>query len=230
MNKLTKLPPAWQTESVAAIRTMFSATHNLFLDATRKAVFLGLALLFAKERGKGDKSIPHGEFGPWLKRNLPEIQWSTCNVYMNLARNVAEKGEFQITDYQEFAHAGKLPAKAEALIAGKTQSQLFLEFKQTNADGNPQRGRPPGEGGKSSEPKGDIAEITAFHRKYSIRHMGVIDNEYNKIGIRFLHCEDDHIAAFVSSAERAVKVGNYWLNTAPAKRDHKEAERIWNQH
>ena len=231
MNKLTKLPPAWHAEAAAALSQNVDAIHAAFMVATERAVSLGLFLNNVRQRGKEDHSIPHGEFGPWCTKHVLTVKYSQLHQYMALADGLIKFGKLQISDYRTFALGGKLPKEIELLIANKTQKQLLLEFKQADADGNPRGpGRLPGEGGKSAEPTGDIAEIAAFHRKYSIRHMGVIDNEYSKMGIRFLHCEDDHIAAFVSSAERAVKVGNYWLNTAPAKRDPKEAERIWNRH
>ena len=244
MNKLTKLPPAWHQDAAQALKQSFNAIHNDFLNATRKAVSLGLFLNAIKQKGKSDGSIPHGEFRAWCQTNVPAISYPTVTTYMTIGRGIIEKAHLKIADFaafagngqkaenQLFAHNGQLPESVEDLISGKTQQQLLLEFKQTRLKNDcydPTVGRQPGEGGREAEPDGDIAAIIAFHRKYSIRHMGKIDHEYSKMGLRFLHCDDGHIAAFIASAERVVRIGNAWLNAPPAKRDPKAMEKLWNQ-
>lgn len=129
-NTLTKLPPAWHAEAIGILKDNAAGIHAAFLDATKRAVWLGIFLNEIKERGKADESIPHGQFGPWLEKNLPDLSWHQANVYMRLGRGVVEKGKVQIGDFLQFARGGKLPESALKLIEGKTQQQLCLEFKQ----------------------------------------------------------------------------------------------------
>jgi hypothetical protein len=149
---LAKRIPAWHAEAAELLKQNFSSIHSSFLNSTKKAVWLGLFLNEIKRRGKKDKSIPHGGFGPWIKQNLPDIHWDTVCTYMRLGREVCEKGKFQISDFPEFAN-GELPPQALKLIEGKTQNQLFLEFKQVDEDdpSRAKRGRLKGSSGLTRE-------------------------------------------------------------------------------
>jgi hypothetical protein len=129
-NKLQKIAPAWHGEAVTMLSENFAKIHSQFLDSTKQAVWLGLFLVHIKQRGKDDKSIPHGAFGPWLKDNLPNLSWDTICTYMRLAKDVAEKGKFQISEFRNFIGNGNLPVELLKIVEGKTQKQLFLEFKQ----------------------------------------------------------------------------------------------------
>lgn len=159
-NKLQRMAPEWHAEAAELMVENFGAIHESFLDSTKKAVWLGLLFNFTKQRGKEDKSIPHGMFGPWLAKNVPSLNRDTVATYMRLAKNVAEKGEFQISDFANFAHAGDLPNPILKLIEGKTQQQLLFDYRQSkfDADGNEilsadgsRRGRRRGQGGASKE-------------------------------------------------------------------------------
>jgi len=108
----------------------FQRVHDLFTDATKRAIWMGMFLNHIKARGKEDKSIPHGQFGPWLETNVPQLNRDTIATYMRLATGVCEKSKFEISDFPNFAKNGKLPEKITTLVEGKTQQQLFLEFKQ----------------------------------------------------------------------------------------------------
>jgi hypothetical protein len=171
--------------------------------------------------------------------------------YMDLTRGVLDNLGFTVEKY--LAHISnsrlpgicqggkylllpdkKLPAevlplkeKICSLVDGKTQRQLFLEFKQTDADGKPKVGRLQGQGGKAGEPDGPIEAIVAYHREYSVRHMGIVDHELNKLGLRCLHCDDDTLNAWLGTLQRHVRCLNTWLNAAPAKRDPKEIQTLW---
>jgi hypothetical protein len=79
---------------------------------------------------------------------------------MAFARGAMEKAGLKMANFQklEICPGGDLPKEIEALIAGKTQSQLFLEFKQSDPDADPEadrlapkRGRLKGQGGASAE-------------------------------------------------------------------------------
>ena len=166
-NKLQRIAPAWHAEAKQLLADNFAAIHVAFLDSTKKAVWLGIFLNQIKQRGKEDGSIPHGEFLPWLKKNLPEFSERQVRNYMNLATNICEKGKFQITEFPEFAQNGnncrfsvtELPEAIVKMIEGKTQQQLFLEFKNVDADGNPLKaGCKPGKSKLTQEELADIAD------------------------------------------------------------------------
>lgn len=144
--QLQKSPPAWHAEAIQLLNENFNAIHAAFLDATKKAVWMGMFLNHIKDKGKADGSIPHGQFGPWLEKHVPQVSWNLCNTYMRLATGVCEKAHFQIVDFPQFAQIGHLPPEVEKVTEGKTQQQLFFEFKNVDADGNKRgRGRLPGE-------------------------------------------------------------------------------------
>jgi hypothetical protein len=138
---LQKIAPKWHEEAKQMLLENFERVHSLFTDATKRAVWMGLFLSHIKQRGKEDKSIPHGQFREWLKANVPNLSFDTVATYMRLATGVAEKGKFQISDFPTFAGNGKLPPQLEKLVEGKTQQQLFLEFKQVDEEGNARRGQ-----------------------------------------------------------------------------------------
>ena len=153
MTKLTKLPPAWHSEAAEMLRKNFDGIHAAFVDGTKKAVALGLFLNAIKQRGKEEGSIPHGEFGPWCQKNVPEITFRHLQRYMALATGVLEFGKLELGDLAIFADGGQkrhlslltqdgqkghlsllsasglpLPPEVEKLIDGKTQKELFLQF------------------------------------------------------------------------------------------------------
>jgi hypothetical protein len=145
-NKLTKLAPAWHAEAAQMLNENFGKIHAAFTDATKRAVWLGLFLNDIKARGKDDGSIPHGQFMDWCKNNIPDLSYTQLGVYMKLALEVCEKGHFQINGFREFAGLpGHLPPKIEKMIEGKTQQQLFLQFKNVDDKGEPMKpGNAPG--------------------------------------------------------------------------------------
>ena len=152
MNQVQKMAPDWHEEARKIAADNFAKDHANFLNATKRAVWWGMFFNHIKFRGDkktGDGSIPHGEFGPWLKKNVPEIPWRTANTYMSLATGACEKGHFEIRQFSEFAGLGELPPKISKMIDGHTQQELFLQFKNVDADGEPLRpGCKPGKRGK----------------------------------------------------------------------------------
>jgi len=144
---LTKIP-AWHAEAKQLLTENFGKIHAAFTDATKRAVWMGMFLNHIKARGKEDGSIPHGQFGPWLEKNVPEVPIRTAQTYMNLATGVCEKGNFEIRQFSVFAQSGQLPPPIEKIVEGKTQQQLFLEFKNVDDEGNPRgKGQLPGSKG-----------------------------------------------------------------------------------
>jgi len=118
----------WHGEAVQLLKDNFGKIHSAFTDATKRAVWMGMFLNHIKARGKADESIPHGEFGPWLEKNVPEISRTQINVYMDLAKGVCEKGKFEINGFRDFAQLGQLPPAIEKIVEGKTQEQLKFSF------------------------------------------------------------------------------------------------------
>ena len=230
-NKLQKTAPAWHADAVTLLNENFGKIDAAFTDATKRAVWMGMFLNHVKARGKGDGSIPHGTFGPWLKKNVPDLGHSQINVYMSLAVGVCEKGEFQITDFGNFADIGHLPPKIEKLIEGQTQSQLFLSFKQAEADedGNlkPKIGRVKGEGGRPSMTEGNIEEIVRLRVKHSMRHAGLAADNLEALAVDFMGCPDDFNTALLGALERSAKCLRAWLNTPTPKRDMQEILKLW---
>lgn len=160
--KLQKTAPEWHEEAKHMLLENFQRVHDLFTDATKRAIWMGMFINHIKQRGKEDKSIPHGQFGPWLEANVPQLNRDTVATYMRLATGVCEKGKFQISDFPNFARNGKLPPKIEELVEGKTQQQLFLEFKQADPEDleNPKakRGQLKGSKGLTKEQREKAAQ------------------------------------------------------------------------
>lgn len=224
MNKLTKLPPAWHADAAEALRQNVDAIHAAFLDATGRAVSLGLFLNNIKQRGKEDGSIPHGQFGPWCAKHVLSVKYRQLHQYMDLAEGLIKFGKFQICDYRTFALGGELPQEIKLLIANKTQKQLLLEFKQADADGNPRGpGRLPGEGGRRAL---TLAEGAAALQKavrdtsIEIRHM-LACHDFTILG-------DDHlIDAETAFLELHIKARRSWVATPCNRRDPETLKKLW---
>jgi hypothetical protein len=220
---LQKTPPAWHAEAVQMLKGNFEKIHSTFCDATKRAVWLGFFIVSIKERGKADGSIPHGSFMPWLAKHLPEIGHSQVAVYQTMARNVAEKGKLQISDFRKFAAGGELPEKVLKLIEGKTQDQLMFSFKQVEDVGDgemrPKRGRKKGEGGATKEQralhKQKLHEMDIAERKAFLLNLGeCADMAANKQGIGDPECaaefnevfpKIEHLFRFMQSVQQARK-------------------------
>lgn len=228
-NHLRKLAPAWHAEAVEMVKGNFASIHTGFVSATKQAVWLGIFLIEIKERGKRDTSIPHGEFGPWLKRNLPDLCWETTCSYMRLARDVCEKGRIQISEFSEICRDGKLPEAVLRIVEGKTRHQLFLEFKQarTDADGNlmPARGRRVGEG--AAPLPVDLSEGIARRRQLALQRAGKIFSFIERIATDFVLLTDEQCELLLASYEKHSKALHCWLNQPKGKRDIQAVENIW---
>jgi len=124
----------WHGEAVKLLKDNFGKIHSAFTDATKRAVWMGMFLNHIKAKGKEDDTIPHGEFIPWLEKNVPEVPVRTAQTYMQLAVGVCEKGKFEIRQFSAFAQIGNLPPQIEKLVDGKTQEQLKFSFGGGKAD------------------------------------------------------------------------------------------------
>ena len=217
-NKLTKLAPAWHAEAVEMLKGNFQNIHQTFLDATKRAVWMGLFLNHIKERGREDKSIPHGEFLPWLEKNVSGISYTQAKIYMSLARDVAEKGNFQIAGFRTFCLNGQLPPAVEKIVEGKTQQQLFLEFKQGKFD---DEGNLIKTAGRSAGCEGGFHghKTLEQRRAWALSRVGHGIKELDKCGEEVLLLPDDTLLAMISSLEKYTKLAQFWLKTPLGKRD-----------
>ena len=148
---ISRRAPAWHAEAAQLIRDNFADISKALFDATRRAVWLGLLLQQVKARGKADGSIPHGQFQRWIERNLPDLPCRTATFYLTIGKGVLESAKLPAPKTQSlpFCPPGRLPKEVEPLIAGKTQQQLFLEFKQAKVKDDyflPARGNHSGKG------------------------------------------------------------------------------------
>jgi len=187
------------------------------------------------------EDLPHGQLGPWVEAHCPNRKWRTVRRWEQVAGKLAnelgisysQRVEIRLYDvlaipFDQVPDLLKpIREKIDSEIAGKSFRQLFLRFTQSEDGATPKRGRLSGHGGKAGEPTGDIAAIAEYHRQYSIRHMGKVDDELNKVGLRCLHCPDDILTAWVGTLERHAKCVNSWLNTPPGQRDPQAIAALW---
>lgn len=239
---LTKRVPAWHAEAKQILSSQFAAVHEAFVSATNRAVWLGLFLNYLKERGKEDGSIPHGEFGPWLGRELPDIPWRQAQRYMDLGRGVAEKGHFELADFCEFARDNKMDflrilkahdlspklleikETVERIVGGKTQVQLMLELKNVDAEGNPRGpGRLPGEGGRPALTLGQRADL--------LKRQAVVDGEaliqkLRGYGSKFVAADDTFCETLEAELDHTLKSIRAWLRQPKHQRDPHAIEEL----
>ncbi|MCX6896294.1 MAG: hypothetical protein NTZ16_12515 [Verrucomicrobia bacterium] len=253
MSKLTKQSPDWHAKVAAELNKDFSEINALEMTARKRRVYLGLKFIWAKEMGKADKSIPHGEFMPWLKKNCPAIPIGTIGDYITEARSVCERMGWQISEIPKFGdrlgfevsphRLLELPAKdlkPEArkqqqllldLIDGNGKFRAVTEYKQVEDGGDVGErknkvGRAKGEGGREAAPTCDIEGIVKFNRESALRKMGKVDHELGKLGVNFMSQPDDILQAWQSTLERTQRCVNEWLNTPLAKRNREAMERV----
>jgi len=133
---ISRRAPAWHAEAAQLIRDNFADISKALFDATRRAVWLGLLLQQVKARGKADGSIPHGQFRRWVETNIPDLPYRTTSFYLTIGKGALEAANLQPSKGQilPFCQPGRLPKEIEPIIEGKTQQQLFLQFKQAKVE------------------------------------------------------------------------------------------------
>lgn len=99
---LAKKAPAWHAEVAAEIKREFAETNELTESARRRRARLGLMLIWVKEAGKADDSIPHGQFGGWLEANCPSIPRRTIGDYITEAKSICELLRWQNGEIRHF--------------------------------------------------------------------------------------------------------------------------------
>lgn len=101
-NKVGKAAPAWHAQVAAEINREFAETNELNEKARHRRARLGLMLVWVKEAGKADGSIPHGYFGQWLETNAPGIPRSTVGDYLTEAKSVCDLLQWQNSEIRKF--------------------------------------------------------------------------------------------------------------------------------
>jgi hypothetical protein len=246
MNKtaLAKLAPAWHAQIAAELIKEFAATHELNETAKQRRARLGLMFIFVKEMGRADKSIPHGEFGPWLERNCKSIPRSTAGDYITEAKSLCECLRWEISEIRNFAPHKLLIANPETLsnedrdrreqmvkvISDKSKFRAITQYRQAEIKDDEtvgKRGREKGAGGRPAELKGTIEEVAAARKKASRRHCFKAGDELEKVGIDFIAMDDGEITACAAAYERTAKCMNAWLAMPAANRDAKAIQKLW---
>lgn len=213
---IQKAPPRWHAEAAQLLTENFGAIHAAFTDATKRAVWMGMFLNHIKAKGKEDGSIPHGEFMPWLEKNVPDVPGRTARTYMKLADGVCEKNQIQIGQFSQFAGLpGHLPPKIEKAIEGQTQQQLFLSFKNVDENGDPLKaGCAPGKARKLT-----LAEQAEAERACVQESMHGVIRALEAMGPSFTLATDLDLEAFNGVLMRHTKAINEWLRQPKNRRD-----------
>jgi hypothetical protein len=171
--KVPKLKSGDDAKSAEQLKTLVAEAQN----GLRRVVALGIFCFEIK--GK----LKHGQFQPWLAAHCPEISLRSLKAYMQLTTGVLGKCKISLKallakgQSLPISHSGELLLLSESkvpeemksmrdkicsMIDGKTQSQLFFEFKQVDEDEDgealkPKRGRRKGEGGATKEQRAAAA-------------------------------------------------------------------------
>jgi len=177
---LEKQSPAWHAKVIAEINREFAEMNELSETARRRRARLGLMLIWLKEAGKADGSIPHGMFGPWMDKNLPGIPRTTAGNYISEANSICDLLKWQKTQIGLFETPPHklLAAKLEDLkgvdkerhkklsdvIDQQKHIQAVTKYAQVEVKDDatvPKRGRVKGEGGATKEQRALARQIQA---------------------------------------------------------------------
>lgn len=213
---LQVIAPAWHAEAAEMLNANFTQIHTAFTDATTRAVWMGMFLNFIKQKGKEDGSIPHGQFLPWLEKNVPDVPSRTIRTYMQLADGVCEKNEFQIGQFSQFAELpGQLPAPIAKAIEGKTQQQLFFEFKHVDDTGAPRKaGCAPGQ--RRAIPLNEQAELM---RAAAAADWLALEKSLLHYADHFTLLGDAEVDVQIGVLERVLKARKDWLKQPKDRRN-----------
>lgn len=176
--KIPKLKDGTDEQTSARLKEMVAEAQN----GLRRVVALGLFCFEIKSK------LKHGQFQPWLQTNCPDISLRSLKSYMQLTAGVLQKCKINLKAFLAkgqslpISHSGeilslpdaKVPEEAKpirekicSIIDGKSQSQLFFEFKQADEDDDklqPKRGRKKGQGGATKEQRAKAAEREELER------------------------------------------------------------------
>jgi len=213
----------------------------------RKITVLGLLAWEIKEKLKhGQFGTWLQAYAPKLcrldsKTNHPKPS-NSLTTYMTVTSGVLKATGYTVAKYLDFVsnslhegicHGGKylllpdkkLPKEVRAikeqicaLVDGKTQRQLFLEFKQEE-DGKPKVGRLKGQGGKSGPIS--LSEQAELLKTVAASDWAEIAQSLSGYKDKFLVLTDSDIQAQISTLEQALKARSAWLKQPFNARDPK---------
>lgn len=169
---LTKKAPAWHAEVAAELIKDFAQVNELSEKARHRRLRLGFMFLFVKEMGKSDKSIPHGQFQPWLTANCPGIPLRTAGDYLAESNSVCDLVGWQAADVVKLSPHKLIGTPSDAdrkkhdkffeIISQKGDIRAVTQYKQVEIDAEDatvsKAGRLPGHGGASKEQRANAAE------------------------------------------------------------------------
>lgn len=244
MHKLQKPAPAWHAKVIAEIEREFAETDELTETARRRRARLGMMLIWIKAAGKADGSIPHGEFGPWMKKNLPAIPMPTAGSYITEAHSIFDLLGWQISGIQKFETPPHklLLAKPEVLspedkanqkellkiIDQKSHFQAVTQYKQVEMKDDatvPKSGRRVGEG--AAPVPTDALEKLDYRRKLAIKRASKIYNLLDKLGPEIMALSDEEVELLLATLERQCAACQAWLNQPKGKRDAAPVVKAW---
>ena len=102
MSKLTKKSPAWHAEVAAELNREAVEIIALAEEADKRRARFGLMLIWVKEQGKADGSIPHGQFGPWLEAHCPMLPRSTAGDWITQGKSALDLLRWQNSEIRNF--------------------------------------------------------------------------------------------------------------------------------
>lgn len=177
MSKLAKIAPAWHAQVAAEYNREAAETNELDETARRRRIRQGLMLIWIKEQGKADGSIPHGQFGPWLEKWCKGTPRATAGDRITEAKSVLDLLRWQISEIRNFETSPHrlLAAKSEDLKGVEKERQAKLlkiidqqshfravtQYKQVELKDDatvPKIGRRKGEGGATREQRWNAQE------------------------------------------------------------------------
>lgn len=175
-----QLPITVRTGDDAEIAERFKSLYTDAQNGLRRVVSFGIFAWQVKLH-----HLKHGQFIKWCKQHFPDTSYRSVNAHMVLAESAMRHAGIkslrnfiknQMCSTLHISHCGEFLLLSDAkvpdalkpvrdkvfnIIDGKSQRQLFAEFKQADDDDDspkPKRGRLKGQGGASAEQRAKAAE------------------------------------------------------------------------
>lgn len=242
--KVSRVAPAWHAKVIAEIEREFAETNELTETARRRRARLGMMLIWVKAAGKADGSIPHGQFGSWLEKNLPGIPRRTAGDYLTEANSICDLLRWQNGEIRHF----ELPphklllAKSDDLkgvdrdrqkkllnvIEQQSHFRAVTKYQQVELVDDatvPKIGRHKNSAGRPPAQTGSIEEILERNRQVAMAAGRKISKGLKELGWYFLALDFNHREALFLELERTYKC----LHAArrQTKPDHQEIFDLW---
>lgn len=234
-NEIQRPKPAWHAEAAEAIAKDFHETAAITEEGKKRRARLGLFCIWVKENGKADGSIPHGQWGDWLKHNLPEIPASTIGDYMTEANSICERLGWQISEIRKFEHPPHRLMLAEPatlkpadrtrqlelfdIIEQRTKFRAITQYKQVEmVDGEtvPRIGRLPGEGGKRAL---TVSEKIAREQAEAVRALDLLCFTVKTMTPAMGSVEDRRLDLVENYLRTWIAIKKWWVAMPQAERD-----------